>query len=113
MTGMPMKLRNTVWSEPLPMRVSARVEFRTPELNGPDCADAFSRSTVAFESEADDGHADEVEEYSVVGAAADAGIGEGGVQDSGIEWARLRGRFLALNRRLPRVVETFSCVILQ
>ena len=33
-------------------------------------------AVVAFESETEDGHADEVEEDGVVGAAADAGVGE-------------------------------------
>ena len=31
MTGSPTKLRKTVWSEPLPMRVSARLASVTPE----------------------------------------------------------------------------------
>ncbi len=45
-----MKLRKTVWSEPLPMRVSARVSFATPdELNWLDCVPSFfSRSTASF-----------------------------------------------------------------
>ena len=39
---MPMKLRKTVWSEPLPMRVSARLSSMMPdELNWLDCV-AFS-----------------------------------------------------------------------
>ncbi len=67
-------------------------------------------AVVSVEPEAEDGHADEVEEDGMVGAAADAGVGEAVVDDAGgTELAGLIAfRFLAGDGFFPRVVETFS-----
>ena len=65
-------------------------------------------AVVAVESQAEDGHADEVQEYGVIAAAADAGVGESVVDDAGeLNWLDcLPSRSLALDGRLPRVVES-------
>jgi hypothetical protein len=66
-------------------------------------------AVVSFESEAEDGHANEVEEDGVVGTAANAGIGEAFAGDARV--AELRGLFtcpLPLDGGFPGVVESFA-----
>ena len=67
-------------------------------------------AVIAFESQAENGDADEVQEYGVIRSAADAGVGESVIKDAGTaELARLVSfSSLLLDRRLPRVVEALS-----
>src|SRR5215470_7037897 len=70
---------------------------------------------IAFESQSEHGHADEIEKDSVITAAADAGVGEGFAYDSGrAELAGLRSLFLlALDDFLPGFVESFAGGVVQ